>query len=288
MTPQALWRRRQLDASSQSSAWVSSNPPPYARNLVTSFKKKGRFKVTLYVSSRDRRRRLPPHSMRHRGSRRPYALSRPITRRHHPRRFPLDRRSAEPGINYGGKNVLTSHWLDAASCRCSRGVGHGICACSPGGLRCHYRWTTGNSVLAALPPSVNLDVAVSGLPETVGMYALHCAVPENPRSAPTQCDGGTGTLVYLPAGSVRDGSAQVPLKMNAEFYGVNPNPQGAPDTPELVDCRVDTGNPRSTTCAVYTGSRPRVKQPGLLAGVPHAVQRVDEEPSQRHHQGHGG
>ena len=41
-----------LDASSQSSAWVSSNPPPYARNLATPFKKKGRFKVTLYVSSR--------------------------------------------------------------------------------------------------------------------------------------------------------------------------------------------------------------------------------------------
>ena len=41
-----------LDASSQSSAWVSSNPPPYARSLATPFKKKGRFKVTLYLSSR--------------------------------------------------------------------------------------------------------------------------------------------------------------------------------------------------------------------------------------------
>ena len=41
-----------LAASSQSSAWVSSNPPPYARNLATPFKKKGRFKVTLYVASR--------------------------------------------------------------------------------------------------------------------------------------------------------------------------------------------------------------------------------------------
>lgn len=41
-----------LDASSQSSAWVSSNPPPYARNLVTPFKKKGRFTVSLDVSSR--------------------------------------------------------------------------------------------------------------------------------------------------------------------------------------------------------------------------------------------
>ena len=76
-------------------------------------------------------------------------------------------------------------------------------------------------------------------------------MPDNPRSAPTQCDGGTGTLVYLPAGSVRGGSAQLPLKINAEFHGLNPNPQGASDTPEQVDCRVDTGNPRSTTCAVY-------------------------------------
>lgn len=41
-----------LDSSSQSSAWVSSNPPPYARNLATPFTKKGRFKVTLHVSSR--------------------------------------------------------------------------------------------------------------------------------------------------------------------------------------------------------------------------------------------
>ena len=122
---------------------------------------------------------------------------------------------------------------------------------TPGGFDVTIAEQPANSVLAALPPSVNLDVAVSGLPETVGMYALHCAVPENPRSAPTQCDGGTGTLVYLPAGSVRGGSAQFPLKVNAEFYGVNPNPQGAPDAPELVDCRVDTGNPRSTTCAVY-------------------------------------
>lgn len=122
---------------------------------------------------------------------------------------------------------------------------------APGGFDVTIAEQPANTVLAALPSSVNLDVAVSGLPETVGMYVLHCAVPDNPRSAPTQCDGGTGTLVYLPAGSVRGGSAQFPLKINAEFYGVNPNPQGTPDTPELVDCRVDTGNPRSTSCAVY-------------------------------------
>lgn len=108
-----------------------------------------------------------------------------------------------------------------------------------------------NSVLAALPSTASLDVAVSGLPETVGMYALHCKVPDNPRSAPTECDSAEGTLAYLPAGTVRGGAVQFPMKINAEFYGVNPNPQDGAATPELVDCRADTGNPRATACAVY-------------------------------------
>ena len=108
-----------------------------------------------------------------------------------------------------------------------------------------------NSVLAALPSSVDLDVAVSGLPETVGMYALHCKVPDNPRSAPTQCDSADGSLAYLPAGAVRGGQTTFPMTLHAEFYGVNPNPQDGVETPELVDCRADTGNPRATSCAVY-------------------------------------
>lgn len=126
-----------------------------------------------------------------------------------------------------------------------------------------------NSVLAALPSSVSLDVAVSGLPETVGMYALHCKVPDNPRSAPEQCDSAEGTLAYLPAGSVRGGQAQFPMKINAEFYGVNPNPQGGATVPELVDCRADTGNPRSTSCAVYIlGAGREASNPAYLRVFP--------------------
>lgn len=41
-----------LQGSSGASAWVSSNPPPYARSLVTPFKKKGRFTVAVTVSAR--------------------------------------------------------------------------------------------------------------------------------------------------------------------------------------------------------------------------------------------
>jgi len=41
-----------LQGSSDASAWISSNPPPYARNLVTPFKKKGRFKVAITISSK--------------------------------------------------------------------------------------------------------------------------------------------------------------------------------------------------------------------------------------------
>lgn len=126
-----------------------------------------------------------------------------------------------------------------------------------------------NSVLAALPSSVSLDVAVSGLPETVGMYALHCKVPDNQRSAPTQCDSAEGTLAYLPAGTVRGGAAQFPMKINAEFYGVNPNPQDGAATPELVDCRADTGNPRATACAVYIlGAGREASNPAYLRVFP--------------------
>lgn len=126
-----------------------------------------------------------------------------------------------------------------------------------------------NSVLAALPSSVSLDVAVSGLPETVGMYALHCKVPDNPRSAPTECDSAEGTLAYLPAGTVRGGAAEFPMKINAEFYGVNPNPQDGAATPQLVDCRADTGNPRATACAVYIlGAGREASNPAYLRVFP--------------------
>ena len=137
------------------------------------------------------------------------------------------------------------------------------------GLSVNIASQPANSVLAALPSAASLDVAVSGLPETVGLYALHCKVPDNPRSAPTQCNSADGTLAYLPAGTVRGGAAQFPMKINAEFYGVNPNPQDGAAAPELVDCRADSGNPRTTTCAVYIlGAGREASNPAYLRVFP--------------------
>jgi hypothetical protein len=135
-----------------------------------------------------------------------------------------------------------------------------------------------NSVLAALPSSVNLDVSVSGLPESVGMYALHCAVPDNPRSAPTECDSAEQTLAYLPAGTVPGGARAFPMKINAEFYGVNPNPQDGAQTPELIDCRADTGNPRTTACAVYIlGAGREASNPAYLRVFPTQFNALTKE-----------
>lgn len=41
-----------MDGSSQASAWISSNPPPYGKNLATPYKRGGKFKVRIKVSSR--------------------------------------------------------------------------------------------------------------------------------------------------------------------------------------------------------------------------------------------
>ncbi|MDA3022174.1 MAG: hypothetical protein O2943_05850 [Actinomycetota bacterium] len=140
---------------------------------------------------------------------------------------------------------------------------------STGGFNVTIADQPANSVLAALPSSVNLNVSVSGLPESVGMYALHCAVPDNPRSAPTQCDSAEQTLAYLPAGTVPAGVRTFPMKINAEFYGVNPSPQVAASTKELVDCRADTGNPRTTSCAVYIlGAGREASNPAYLRVFP--------------------
>ena len=140
---------------------------------------------------------------------------------------------------------------------------------NPGGFTVTIANQPANSVLAALPSTVSLDASVSGLPEAVGMYALHCKVPDNPRSAPTQCDSAEGTLAYLPAGTVRAGAAQFPMKINAEFYGVNPNPQDGAAAPDLVDCRADTGNPRTTACAVYIlGAGREASNPAYLRVFP--------------------
>lgn len=39
-----------MDGSSQASAWISSNPPPYARNLTTPYGKKGSFTTRIKVT----------------------------------------------------------------------------------------------------------------------------------------------------------------------------------------------------------------------------------------------
>jgi hypothetical protein len=39
-----------MDGSSKASAWISSNPPPYARNLTTPYRKNGSFTTRIKVS----------------------------------------------------------------------------------------------------------------------------------------------------------------------------------------------------------------------------------------------
>jgi hypothetical protein len=109
----------------------------------------------------------------------------------------------------------------------------------------------GFTPLVNLVQSSTLTVDVANLPAGVGLYALHCKVPTDPRSAPTVCDQSTGAANYLPASDAARPTASLPIKVNAEFWGTNPNPTTGVVTGESVDCRADTGNPRATTCAVY-------------------------------------
>lgn len=109
----------------------------------------------------------------------------------------------------------------------------------------------GFTPLVNLVQSSTLAVDVVNLPAGVGLYALHCKVPADPRAAPTVCDQSTDAAVYLPATDAARPTATLPIKVNAEFWGTNPNPSTGVVTGESVDCRVDTGNPRATTCAVY-------------------------------------
>jgi hypothetical protein len=108
-----------------------------------------------------------------------------------------------------------------------------------------------NTPLVALPSSMTLPIDAVNLPAGVGLYALHCEVPSNPRSAPTNCDSATDALQYLVAGPAR-AAVTIPLKVSAEFYGTNPNPvDGAVNAPTLVDCRTPMDNPRATKCGIY-------------------------------------
>jgi hypothetical protein len=108
----------------------------------------------------------------------------------------------------------------------------------------------GYSPLVNLAPSSTQTVDVVNLPAGVGVYVLHCKVPADPRQAPTQCDASTGSLAYVTADAAARATLAVPVRVNAEFWGTNPNPTTSA-LPGSVDCRVATGDPRSTTCALY-------------------------------------
>lgn len=106
-------------------------------------------------------------------------------------------------------------------------------------------------LLSNLSQSSTQQVDIVNLPAGVGLYALNCLVPQDPRSAPTVCDLSEGAAAYLPATGAARATATLPIKVNAEFYGMNPNPTNGDAGGQSVDCRASTGNPRSTTCAVY-------------------------------------
>lgn len=135
-----------------------------------------------------------------------------------------------------------------------------------------------NTPLVALPSSMTLPIDVVNLPTGVGLYALHCEVPSNPRSAPTNCDSAADALQYLVAGQAR-ATVTIPLRVNAEFYGTNPNPvDGAPNTPTLVDCRTPMENPRATKCGIYVlGAGREAANPTYLRFWPTAFSAVSSD-----------
>lgn len=132
-----------------------------------------------------------------------------------------------------------------------------------------------NTPLVALPSSMTLPIDVVNLPAGVGIYALHCEVPSNPRSAPTNCDSAVNALQYIVPGAARP-TLSVPLRVNAEFYGTNPNPQaGVVSTPTLVDCRTPMENPRASKCGIYIlGAGREAANPAYLRFWPTAFSPV--------------
>ena len=104
--------------------------------------------------------------------------------------------------------------------------------------------------MVALATSSVQPLVASNIPANVGIYALHCAVPANPRSAPTLCDNSIDSAVYLPATPAARDTVNANIKINGEFYGTNPNPQSGATAPASVDCRATTA-PGTSACAVY-------------------------------------
>lgn len=134
-------------------------------------------------------------------------------------------------------------------------VGASIAVASPASAADPFNATVAGqrafTPLVNLAPSSTLTVDIVNLPAGVGLYALHCKTPADPRQAPTVCDQSTAAAAYLPATTVARPSVALPVRVNGEFYGTNPNPTTGVITGESADCRVPTGNPRATTCSLY-------------------------------------
>ncbi len=98
--------------------------------------------------------------------------------------------------------------------------------------------------LVNLVQSSTLPVDVVNLPAGVGLYAMHCKVPAEQRAMPTQCDLSPGAAAYLPAVGQARATDSFPIRVNAEFWGANPNPTAGATAVGPGDCR-------ATPCAVY-------------------------------------
>lgn len=102
----------------------------------------------------------------------------------------------------------------------------------------------GRVPLVNLAQSSTQAVQVANLPANVGLYALHCEMPADPRQAPVRCDESPAALQYVPATGEARASVAIPVKVNAEFSGIDPNPQSGAAGATSVDCRV-------ASCALY-------------------------------------
>ncbi|MCX8527190.1 MAG: hypothetical protein ORN20_03520 [Candidatus Nanopelagicales bacterium] len=129
-------------------------------------------------------------------------------------------------------------------------IGLAVAAAAPALAAAPYNATiagqpgSGRSPLVNLVQSSTQTIDVTNLPANVGLYALHCVLPSDPRQAPTQCDDSATGLAYLTATPADRATVQIPIKVNAEFYGTNPNPTMPGGAPGPVNCRM-------SACAVY-------------------------------------
>lgn len=148
------------------------------------------------------------------------------------------------------RSRLTQLALVGAAAATLIGTALGTTASAAGNYNTTVAGFNNMTPLVALATSSVQPVVTTNLPANVGIYALHCAVPANPRSAPTLCDNSVGSATYIPATSAARDSVSATIKINGEFYGTNPNPQSGATAPASVDCRATTA-PGTSACAVY-------------------------------------